>query len=785
MKRTLKRAQSDQLEVEESNPPTKSLRTTPPPVAFDYKSLLDAEIERSGEEPDGWFLKHMNRGMATEMQKLKRLAAELEEEREARRVEVQSALSSVNDFTASWVGLEVALSALLGDNKVVESVLENELKSNGGSPAAPATASTGCSSSVEPSTALLEKIARTLSTSEAHDAVELLPQGASTSSDLASATSALSKRSHFVATGVASLLEKATKASPVDLTGIAQGISKFEKMKVQEATIVELSASRDKFRDDAKRSQRKLDKLAAGVPAEEILRDTEKVVGGDSNGGTSAASAAATSSSGANSPGPASSTMTTASAAATPVVPSAQMDEVKKISEHRKAKIEVLEKQLTTLKKDLNVANAAATRGTATVAEHQVKSHPLYSAQSASLAMATSNLKVAEDNFSALSEKFAQMKGKLNLAEKSLGDLTQTSNNQVNELLEEKQKKCAGLEATVAKLKFKLNQAVEGGRQALSIKSSMAEMKTLVETLTTQNKKLQKQVDAHAKKAALPPPPNPKSPPSVEELLVENSSLRSQLSDSENLMNEIDSLEQERDLLAKTNARLQKQALDKEDRNNNSMSEMLKFKQLHDQAKDENVALNEQIKKAEEVSNAARAVEMMCKNIEQELKNKTNKAEELEARLQKDISKEKAERLKAEASLAEAKNATASTDASSSQMQKRADELVNEVADCKAAKNHLEEQLVCCKAERDRALEQAANSTGSGDRMLELQVKNLKSKITCHVCNDKEKNVILKSCNHMFCSSCITTRLENRDRKCPACGKKFTQKDVTDIWLTG
>lgn len=50
----------------------------------------------------------------------------------------------------------------------------------------------------------------------------------------------------------------------------------------------------------------------------------------------------------------------------------------------------------------------------------------------------------------------------------------------------------------------------------------MAEMKTLIETLTAQNKKLQKQVDTYNKKASLPPPPNPKSPPTVEELLNEN-----------------------------------------------------------------------------------------------------------------------------------------------------------------------------------------------------------------------------------------------------------------------
>mmetsp|Transcript_15178 Transcript_15178/g.31291 ORF Transcript_15178/g.31291 Transcript_15178/m.31291 type:complete len:782 (+) Transcript_15178:203-2548(+) len=781
MKRTLKRAQSDS---NSNNPtPQKSARTSQPATnGFDYKKFCEAEIDRSGsKEPDGFFLKHMNFALASEMQRLKREVSQLEEEREERREQVKSALKSVNDFTASWLGLEVTLAALLGDKNVVENVLENEMKSNGSLKSYEA-ASTGASDSVETLTALLDKVARTFSTSERHEAIRLLPQTASTPTDLSSSAEALSKRSQFVSTGVAALLTKVTKAKPLNLDSITAVITKFEKLKTQEATIAELSASRDKYKKDAKRCQKKLDKLAAGVPVEEVMRDMEKVAG---EGGPSTTAADAR---GANSPGPATTTSASSSVPATgPVVPSAQLDEMKKISEHRKAKVEQLEEQVSKLQKELNSASVATGNDKNIVAEHQVKSHPLYSAQSADLAMATSNLKVEQEKYSNLTEKFAEIKGKLAVTEKSLGDLTKTTNDQLTSLLDEKQKRCASLEASVAKLKFKLNQAVEGGRQALSQKSSMAEMKTLIETLTAQNKKLQKQVDTYNKKASLPPPPNPKSPPTVEELLNENRNLRSQLSDSENLMNEIDSLEQERDLLAKTNARLQKQALDKEDRNNNSMSEMLRFKQLHDQAKDENIALHEQIKKAEEVSNAARAVEVMCKNIENQLKNKDVETEKLKAKLKQDISNERTEKLKVEAALTAARNSNASMEASSATMLKRTNALVNDLKDCQAAKNHLEEQLVCCKAEKDRALEKVVNSagTGGGGKMLELQVKNLKSKITCHVCNDKEKNVILKSCNHMFCSHCITTRLENRDRKCPACGKKFSQKDVADIWLTG
>ena len=293
-------------------------------------------------------------------------------------------------------------------------------------------------------------------------------------------------------------------------------------------------------------------------------------------------------------------------------------------------------------------------------------------------------------------------------------------------------------------------------------------------------------MDGKGRKDKIPPPPNPKDSPSVEELVSENGFLRSQLHDNENLMTEIDSLEQQRDLLTKTNARLQKQAIDKEDRNNNSMSEMLKFKQLHEHAKDENMALHQQVKKAEELAESAKMVEAVSKGIEQELQGKEKEMEGLETKMRMGVEAEKIAKIKAEAELAEVKNSMATTDSSVSQLKSRSDELVNELGDIKAAKNHLEEQLVCCKVERDKY--KASGGTGGGgggDQLLKLQVKNLKAKVTCHVCNDREKTVILKGCNHMFCSKCIETRLDNRDRKCPACGKKFSQKDVENVWLTG
>jgi hypothetical protein len=38
-------------------------------------------------------------------------------------------------------------------------------------------------------------------------------------------------------------------------------------------------------------------------------------------------------------------------------------------------------------------------------------------------------------------------------------------------------------------------------------------------------------------------------------------------------------------------------------------------------------------------------------------------------------------------------------------------------------------------------------------------------------------------CFHLFCKECIDENLRNRSRKCPACGEKFGQDDVTPVFF--
>ena len=64
--------------------------------------------------------------------------------------------------------------------------------------------------------------------------------------------------------------------------------------------------------------------------------------------------------------------------------------------------------------------------------------------------------------------------------------------------------------------------------------------------------------------------------------------------------------------------------------------------------------------------------------------------------------------------------------------------------------------------------------------MLEMTLGMLR----CSVCKDRFKSVAITRCFHLFCKECIDENLRNRQRKCPACGEKFGQDDVTNIFFT-
>ncbi|CAM9532499.1 unnamed protein product [Ectocarpus sp. 12 AP-2014] len=70
------------------------------------------------------------------------------------------------------------------------------------------------------------------------------------------------------------------------------------------------------------------------------------------------------------------------------------------------------------------------------------------------------------------------------------------------------------------------------------------------------------------------------------------------------------------------------------------------------------------------------------------------------------------------------------------------------------------------------------------NEMRDAELGELRKMIKCSVCQDKKKNRVITKCFHMFCDGCLEKSIKSRNRKCPACGKVYAPDDVHELWLT-
>ena len=89
--------------------------------------------------------------------------------------------------------------------------------------------------------------------------------------------------------------------------------------------------------------------------------------------------------------------------------------------------------------------------------------------------------------------------------------------------------------------------------------------------------------------------------------------------------------------------------------------------------------------------------------------------------------------------------------------------------------NHLRKKM-----ERMKKFEMAA----SADEVLTEELKEYKEQMTCPSCKVKRKDAVLTKCFHVFCFSCLKTRYETRQRKCPKCNAGFGANDYRRIYIS-
>lgn len=74
-------------------------------------------------------------------------------------------------------------------------------------------------------------------------------------------------------------------------------------------------------------------------------------------------------------------------------------------------------------------------------------------------------------------------------------------------------------------------------------------------------------------------------------------------------------------------------------------------------------------------------------------------------------------------------------------------------------------------------------SEGGDNGPLQEELENFRSLVYCSLCSKNWKNMVIKTCGHVFCEECCKERLASRMRKCPTCNKPFSANDLLMIHL--
>mmetsp|Transcript_8730 Transcript_8730/g.12695 ORF Transcript_8730/g.12695 Transcript_8730/m.12695 type:complete len:887 (-) Transcript_8730:123-2783(-) len=366
----------------------------------------------------------------------------------------------------------------------------------------------------------------------------------------------------------------------------------------------------------------------------------------------------------------------------------------------------------------------------------------------------------------------------------------------------------------IAELEHKLTQALENVRQADEVRMSFSEAMRLNESLQSKLDDVKIKNAAlilNAKQLALKAEGGgPKTPgkggfgvgdggeslsaEKVEKLQKDHRRMRKELAaaqlSKESARNKLERSLKELDSMSKLNARLLRQSGEKDEMNAKSLSTILQLKELTEKLQQEKQLVEQQAKSAGQVNLASRllvnAKERITEEISKERQLLQSKIDELE---------EHCETLKKEKETAEAhlevKNGEMSQLVENASSAKgRCDELVSKCGDQEKEKRRLLESLAVAQREANEAakrLKQLQKQTGTSSvfttDQLETQIQHLKSRLTCAVCNLRDKSCILLRCRHMFCKACVEENVRNRSRKCPACGQPFDKKDIGDVWL--
>ncbi|KAF9049980.1 BRE1 E3 ubiquitin ligase-domain-containing protein [Panaeolus papilionaceus] len=110
-------------------------------------------------------------------------------------------------------------------------------------------------------------------------------------------------------------------------------------------------------------------------------------------------------------------------------------------------------------------------------------------------------------------------------------------------------------------------------------------------------------------------------------------------------------------------------------------------------------------------------------------------------------------------------------------MKRKYEDYLRQVDDLSRSCTQYERQITLLRSERSTEVKKSTST------MEDEVVTNLKKILICSTCKGPFRNTVITKCMHTFCKGCVDSRLQTRQRKCPACNLPFGTSDVQTIYF--
>ncbi|KAJ3680554.1 hypothetical protein LUZ60_016832 [Juncus effusus] len=257
--------------------------------------------------------------------------------------------------------------------------------------------------------------------------------------------------------------------------------------------------------------------------------------------------------------------------------------------------------------------------------------------------------------------------------------------------------------------------------------------------------------------------------------------LKSKDEESESYLSEIESIGQAYEDMQTQNQQLLQQITERDDHNTKLVMEGVKAKQALEALRFEVQTLRHKVQNASSLLDSYKGRVLL---LEDHLKAWADQLTKLEHEKWQNSANLSSAQRKITDLKSESQNLRQNALETQSKVEKSRNEIAELLIDLdkeRFGKKRVEDELEA-ETRKLSALKEKMEGSSSVNRLKE-EARELRGILKCGLCSDRQKEVVIAKCYHLFCNQCVQKTLENRQRKCPSCGLSFGPNDVKPIYI--